>query len=60
MEDMVVPDVINNVFLPQGRYPESFIMISLWEICQEGGFKKGSTWRTLSVSDRTHGGWGHP
>ena len=28
MEDMVVPDVMNDVFLPKGRYPENFVLIS--------------------------------
>ena len=28
MEDMVVPDVMNYVFLPQGRYTENFVLIS--------------------------------
>ena len=37
MEDMVVPDVMNYVFLPQGRYPENFVLISLLEVCHEGG-----------------------
>ena len=41
MEDMVIPDVMNDVFLPQGRYPENFVLISHWEVCQEGGIKKG-------------------
>ena len=30
-------------------YPESFVLISLWEVCQEGGVKKGGTWRSLRV-----------
>ena len=63
MEDMVVPDVMNDVFLPQGRYPENFVLISQLEVCQEGGVKKGGTWRTLRAPDRTHGGHGcscHP
>ena len=38
MEDMVIPDVMNNVFLPQERYPESFVLISQLEVCQEGGY----------------------
>ena len=38
MEDMVVPDVMNDVFLPQGRYPENFVLISQLEVCQEGGY----------------------
>ena len=28
MEDRVIPDVLNDVFLPQGRYPEKFVFIS--------------------------------
>ena len=38
MEDMVVPDVMNYVFLPQGRYPENFMLISQLEVRQEGGY----------------------
>ena len=37
MEDMVVPDVMNDFFLPQGRYPENFVLISQLEEGQEGG-----------------------
>ena len=37
MEDRVIPHVMNDVFLPQGRYPENFVLISLLEVCQEGG-----------------------
>ena len=28
MEDRVIPDVMNDVFLPQGRYHEDFALIS--------------------------------
>ena len=35
MEDRVILDVMNDVFLPQGRYPENFVLISLTEVCQE-------------------------
>ena len=59
MEDMVIPDVMNDVYLPQGLYPETFVLISQLEVCQEGGVKKGGTWRTLRVPDRTHGGRCH-
>ena len=59
MEDRDIPDVMNNVFLPQGRYPENFVLISQLEVCQEGGVKKGGTWRTLGVPDWRHGGKGH-
>ena len=59
MEDIVIPDVMNYVFLPQGRYPENFVLISQSEVCQEGGVKKGVTWMTLRVPDQRHGGHGH-
>ena len=41
MEDIVVPDVMNDVFLPQGRYPENFVLISLLEVCQESVSRRG-------------------
>ena len=41
MEDRVIPDVMNHVFLSQGRYPENFVLISQLEVCQEWGVKKG-------------------
>ena len=50
MEDLVIPDLMNDVFLPLGRYPENFMLISQLEVCQEGGVKKGGTWRTLGGS----------
>ena len=59
MGDMVVPDIMNDVFLPQVRYTENFMLISQLEVRQEGGVKKGGTWRTLRVPDRRHGGHGH-
>ena len=37
MEDMVVPDVMSDVFLPHGRYPENFVLISQLEGGREGG-----------------------
>ena len=58
MEDMVVPDVRNDVFLPQGRYPENFVLISQSEVRQEGVVKKRGTWRALMVPDQRHGGHG--
>ena len=59
MEDRIIPDVMNHVFLPQGRCLENFVLISPLEVCQEGGVKKGVTWRTLGVPDQRHGGQGH-
>ena len=50
MEDMVIPDIMNDVFLPQERYPENFVLISHLEMRQEGGVKKEGTWRTLGGS----------
>ena len=41
MEDMVIFDVMNNVFLPQRTYPENFVLISQLEVCQEVGVKMG-------------------
>ena len=60
MEDTVNPDAMNDVLLPQGRYPENFVLIPQLEVCQEGGVKKGGTWRTLRVPDQRHGGQGDP
>ena len=50
MEEMVIHDVMNDAFLPQGRYPENFVWISQLEVCQEAGVKKGGTWRTMGGS----------
>ena len=41
MEDMVIPDIMNDVLSPQGKYPENFVLISQLEVCQEGGVKQG-------------------
>ena len=45
MEDMVSPEVMNDVFLPQGGYQENFVLISQLEVCQEEEVKKGGTWK---------------
>ena len=37
MEEIVIPDVMNDVFLTQGRYPENFVLSQL-EVHQEGGY----------------------
>ena len=60
MDDRVIHDVMNDDVLPQGRYPDNFVLISQLEVCQEGGVKKGGTWRTLRVTDKIYGGQGHP
>ena len=41
MNDRVIVDIMNDVLLPQGRYPENFMLISQLEECQEGGSKRG-------------------
>ena len=46
---------MNDVILPQGGYPENFVLISQLELCQEGGVKKGVTLGTLRVPDWRHG-----
>ena len=56
---LALPYVMNDVFLPLGRYPENFILASFLEVCQEGGVKKEGTWRTLRVPDRRNDGHGH-
>ena len=39
--DMVIQHIMKDVFLSQGRYPENFVMTSLFEVCQEGGGQEG-------------------
>ena len=41
MDDKVIPDVMNDVFSPQGRYPENFMFISQLEEGQEGESRRG-------------------
>ena len=53
LEDM------DDLFWPQRRYPESFVLISLIEVCQEWGVLRGGTWRTLRVPDRRLWEQGH-
>ena len=57
---MIIPDVMGELILPLGSYPENFVLISLLEVYQEWGVKNGGTWRTLRVPDRRLGGGGHP
>ena len=42
MDDIVVPDIMNDVLLPQGIYPENFVWISQLKVSgrgvQEGGY----------------------
>ena len=41
MDDRVIPDVMNDVLLPQGRYAGNFVFISLPEVGLEWGFYTG-------------------
>ena len=41
MEDLVISDVMNDVFLTQGRNSENFVLISQLEVCQEKGVLGG-------------------
>ena len=52
MDDRVILDFMIDILLSYGTYPENFMLISQLEVCQEGGVKKGGTWRTLRVPDR--------
>ena len=41
MDDRVILDMLNDVLLPQRRYPENFVLISRLEVRQEGGSRMG-------------------
>ena len=56
---MAILYVVDYLTLPQRRYPESLVLISLLEVYEEFGVKKGSTWRMLRVPDRRIAGHGH-
>ena len=60
MVDRFILDVMDDLLWPKERYPESFVFISLFEVCQEWGVLDGGTSRTLMVPDRIHEGQGHP
>ena len=49
MEDMAIPDVMNDICLAQGRYPE-----------EGGGVKMFGSLKMLRVFDCRHGVQGHP
>ena len=57
---MVILGVMDDLILSQGRYPESFVLISLLEVCQEWGVLHGGTWKILRVPDQRLGGQCHP
>ena len=35
MDDRVIPDIMNDVYLALGRYPENFVLISQLEVCRK-------------------------
>ena len=39
--DGVIPAVMNDILLPEGTYPENFVLISQLEVCQEGWGQEG-------------------
>ena len=51
MDYQVIHDIVNAVILPYQSYHENFVLITQLEGDQEGGIKKGVTWRTLRVPD---------
>ena len=51
---------MDDLILLQRRYPKSFLLIFLSEVCQVGGVLEESTCRMLMVSDQTNRGQGHP
>ena len=55
MEDRVILDIVDDLGRPQGRDPESLVLISLLEVCQERRVLHGGTWRVMTVPDRVHG-----
>ena len=51
---------MDDFVLAKGRYPESFVLISLLEVCQEWEVLHVGTWGMLRVPDRRLGGQGNP
>ena len=41
MDDRVINDIMNDILLPQGRYPKNVVLISQLEVCQEEGGQEG-------------------
>ena len=38
LEDKVIPDIVDDLGRPQGRFPEKFKLIPLLEVCKEGRY----------------------
>ena len=43
LEVKVIPDVMDDLIIPQGKDPENFELISLLKVCQEWIVKKDGT-----------------
>ena len=41
LEDRVILDVMDDHILAPGRYPENFMLISLWKCVRKGGQEGG-------------------
>ena len=55
--DRVILDVMDDYVLPKRRYPESFVLIFLAEVWQNGGSRGGGgTCRMLRGPHRRFGG----
>ena len=51
MDDKVIHNVMNDVLLRNGRYPENFMMISQKDVRQKEGVKKRGTCRSFRVPE---------
>ena len=60
VDDRVIQVVMNDIHLPQGKFAENNMMISLREVWKEGGGSRRRTWRTWRVPEWTHECQGHP
>ena len=58
MEDMVIPDVINDVFYPKKHTLKILCWCLNWKWVKKG-VQEGGTWRALRVPDRRLGGLGN-
>ena len=56
LEDRVILNVMDDLVCPYGRYPESFLLISLLEVGPECGVLHVGTWMMLVVAERRLGG----
>ena len=36
MDDRIIPDIMNDLIIPQGSIPENFMFLSSLEVSQEG------------------------